>query len=42
MSKRQHPNNPEYADAAFNALVFVFIFIVFFKFFILIIEQQRQ
>ena len=40
MSKRQHPNNPEYADAAFNALAFILI--VFFKFVILLIEQQRQ
>ena len=40
MSKRQHPTNPEYADAAVNALVFILI--VFFKFVILLIEQQRQ
>ena len=43
MSKRQHPNNPEYADAAVNALfvlilILILIVIVFFKFVILIIE----
>jgi len=38
--KRQHPHHAEYADAAVNALVFAVI--VFFKFVILLIEQQRQ
>lgn len=42
MPKRQHPHHAEYADAAVNALVFIFILIAFFKFVILLIEQQRQ
>ena len=35
--KRQHANNAEHADAAINALD-VFIFIVFFKFIVLLVE----
>ena len=43
MPKRQHANNAEHADAAINALdVFIFILLVFFKFVLLLVEQQFQ